>query len=67
MTPSDFTRRVKALGLTSQCIPACRDVLVRGTSINKAAKAHGVDIPQTAKLVKRIRDTVLCECCGQPK
>lgn len=66
MTPSDFTRRTKALGLRSQCLPACKDVLVRGISINKAAKAHGVDIPQTAKLVKRIRTAELCRSCGQP-
>lgn len=66
MNNTEFRRRVKALGLTSRTLPACRDVLVGGQTQYAAAKAHGVDESQLGKLCRRIREAEICEACGQP-
>lgn len=66
MTDAEFDRRVKALNLTSQALPAARAVL-QGESVRAMARRYNVDPGHVSRLVARIRETELCPCCGQKK
>jgi transposase-like protein len=65
MTSREFTRRMSALG-PSKAEGAARDVLVHGSTVYAAAKAHGLEQSTVHRLVKRLENLNLCSECGQP-
>lgn len=65
LSGEDFDRIVEALKLDSPSIPACRLVLVKGQSINSAARKCDVDPGAVHRMLKKI-PRILCRECGQP-
>lgn len=65
ITSTEFRRRVEALGIRSRAVLAAHNVIVDGQTINGQARECGVDPSYLMRLVRRIRRTEVCECCGQ--